>query len=340
MSRARPALLAMYQPADPGRRALLRHAGGLALAAIGGAALAQPARGYAIRPEPVAPGVWMVRGADQRVAFANGGAIANIGIIATTEGAVLVDAGTSLRHGQALRAAAERLSGGRIARVYVTHLHPDHSYGAGAFPAGSVATTAPVLADLRANLAGFSDGMYRILQDWMRGTEPVLPARTVEDGVEDIGGRRLRLLTLAGHSAADLVVLDEASGTLLAGDLVFHDRAPTTPNADLARWRASLDALLALPYQRVVPGHGPLDPTRDRAITQTRAWLDWLETTLRTAAEEGLTMVEAGNLPIPDRFAALAEARYELQRSVVHLYPAFEQAALGRTQRADDMPGS
>jgi quinoprotein relay system zinc metallohydrolase 1 len=322
------------------RRALLGWSAAMALGAGMVPALANPARGYAIRPEPVAPGVWMVRGADERIAFSNGGAIANIGIIATPAGAVLVDAGTSQRHGQALRAAAERLAGGRIARVYVTHLHPDHSYGAGAFPAGTVATSAAVMADLRRSLASYSDGLYRILRDWMRGTEPVLPAVTLEDGVEEVGGRRFRLMTLAGHSAADLVVLDEASGTLFAGDLVFHNRAPTTPDADLARWRQSLDQLLALPHQRVVPGHGPLDPTPGRAIAQTRDWLDWLETTLRMAAEEGLTMVETGNLPIPPRFATLAEARYELQRSVVHLFPAFEQAALGRDQRAGNRPGS
>ena len=51
---------------------------------------------------------------------------------------------------------------------------------------------------------------------------------------------------------------------------------------------------------------------------------------LRTAVQSGLDMVEAGTLPIPDRFATMAAARYELQRSVAHLYPALEAELLPR----------
>ena len=76
------------------------------------------------------------------------------------------------------------------------------------------------------------------------------------DGPVTIGGRRLRLIALAGHSAADLALLDEATGTLIAGDLVFHDRAPATPHAHLPTWRASLSALEAIPHKVLVPGHG------------------------------------------------------------------------------------
>ena len=41
-------------------------------------------------------------------------------------------------------------------------------------------------------------------------------------------------------------------------------------------------------------------------------------------------MVEAGELAIPDRFAAMSAARYELQRSVSHLYPAIGAKLLPR----------
>ena len=45
---------------------------------------------------------------------------------------------------------------------------------------------------------------------------------------------------------------------------------------------------------------------------------------------DGLDMVEAGDLPIPARFARMAAARYEVQRSVSHLYPGIEAALLPR----------
>lgn len=311
--------------------------GGAALAAAG---LAAPCRGEAVPalpnpvPEAVAPDVWVLRGADARIAPFNGGAIANIGIVRTPAGAVVIDAGVSMRHGMAVRAAAERLASGRIARVYVTHIHPDHSFGAGAFPAGSVATSPAVHADLARNLADLADAMWQLLQESMRGTEIIVPDVVIPSDHEVIGGRRFALLSLAGHSAADLAILDTVSGTLFAGDLVFHDRAPSTPHADLAAWRRSLDRLSALPFRVLVPGHGPIDRTGVTAIAQTRDWLDWLEQAFTDAAARGLDIVEVGQLPIPERFARLAEARYELARSAIHLYPAIEQAALGPTQTA------
>lgn len=294
----------------------------------GAALLAAPALGqplaYRLEPEPVGDGLWLLRGADAPIARENGGAIANIAILATDAGAVLVDAGPSLRYGQQLAALAKKLTGKAVARVYVTHLHPDHSFGAAAFDAGLVAGTAELRQELTREGPGFSDGMYRLLGDWMRGTEFRLPGRSVAGGEEVIGGRRLKLLALAGHSAADLAIIDTATGTLVAGDLVFHNRAPSTPHADLARWRAALDALKTAGHARLIPGHGPLDPGPAAAIDQTRDWLDWLETSLTEAAANGRSMVEAGAMEIPARFAGMTAARYELQRSVSHLYPALE----------------
>lgn len=300
------------------------------IGALAAAPLLAAAPDYRLRAEAVAPGLWVVRGADQAIAMANGGAIANISIIATDAGAVLIDAGASHRHGAALAALARRLTGKPVARVYLSHLHPDHSFGASAFAAGLVAATPAVAAQVAGDAAGFSTGLYRLLGEWMRGTDLPAPGLVASDGPVVIGGRRLRLLALSGHSQSDLAVLDEATGTLITGDLVFHNRAPATPHADLAQWRQSLDGLAGLGHARVVPGHGPVDPTPGAAIAQTRDWLDWLEPALRGAFDAGLTMVEAGNLPIPARFAGLAVARLELQRSVAHAWLGLEAARLPR----------
>lgn len=299
-----------------------------ALMALAGLPLLAAAPHYRLVAEPVAAGIWVVRGADAAIAMANGGAIANVTIIATAAGAVLVDAGASHRHGIALASLARRLTGRPVARVYVTHLHPDHSFGLSAFPANIIAATPQVAAQVAGDAAGFSPGLYRLLGDWMRGTEIPAPGLVAEAGPISFGGRRLQILTLAGHSASDLAVLDEATGTLITGDLVFHNRAPATPHADLARWRQALDQLAGLGHARLVPGHGPVDLTPGTAIAQTRAWLDWLEPALRGAMDAGLTMVEAGNLPIPAEFAGLAVARLELQRSVSHYWLALEAARL------------
>lgn len=285
---------------------------------------------YAIEPKPIGDGIWMIHGADAPIEMANGGAIANITIIATEAGSVLVDCGPSLRYGQALRAVAERLTASPVVRVYLTHLHPDHVYGAAAFDPSTLAATPQLAAVLKSDGAGFSDGMYRLLGDWMRGTELVMPGTILTGDSETIGGRRFGLLALSGHSPADLAVIDERTGTLVAGDLVFHDRAPSTPHASLPAWRSALDRLKTVLHKAVIPGHGPCDATPTTAIDQTRDWLDWLDGALRNAVAQGLDMAEAGNLPIPARFATMAAARYEMQRSVSHFYPGLEQTLLPR----------
>lgn len=297
-------------------------------------AAAAPA--YRIGPVAVADGIWMVHGADAPIDSSNGGAIANIAIIATPAGAVLCDCGPSLRYAQALRAIAEKLTGKPVVRVYLTHLHPDHGLGAAAFDPAIVAALPGTIAAIARDGQGFSDAMYRMLNDWMRGTDIVLPARPITSDREDFGGRALRLLALSGHSSADLALLDQRTGLLIGGDLLFHDRAPSTPTADLAAWRISLDRLAALDHKGAIPGHGPFDPGGRAAIAQTRDWIDWLEATLVDAVRSGLDMVEAGEVPIPDRFAGMAAARYELQRSVSHLYPAIEARLLPRIDEPAD----
>ena len=301
---------------------------------LGGMAVlaAAPARAadYAIAPEPIGEGVWLVRGADAPIEADNGGAIANIAIIATPAGTVLWECGPSIRYARALREQAEQLTSKAVVRVYVSHLHPDHGMGLGAFDPAIVAALPGTIDALRAEGQGYADGMYRLLGDWMRGTDLVLPSKVIGQGDEDFGGRTLRLLALSGHSGADLALLDSQTGLLLGGDLIFHNRAPSTPTADLAKWRGSLDQLKALPHKGVLPGHGPFDAGGMAAIDQTRDWIGWLEATLTQAVRDGLDMVEAGELPIPDRFATMAAARYELQRSVSHLYPGLEAKLLPR----------
>lgn len=318
------------------RRALGALAGGVlagGVLAARSATAEQFAGHYAPVATPLGDGLWLVRGSDAPILYDNGGAIANSLILATDAGPVLFDCGPSEAYARALSALAQKLTGKPPALVLISHLHPDHSLGASAFDPAIVAALPATIAEIERDGPGMSDAMFRMLADWMRGTRLVIPGRRLDPGPLVVGGRNLRLLGLSGHSGGDLVVIDESSGTVLAGDLVFHDRAPATPHARLDTWRASLDRLAAIPRRRLVPGHGPLD-TDGSAIAQTRDWLDWLDRALHEAVAQGLDMSEAGDIAIPPRFAALKAARYELQRSVSHFYPAIEASALPRIDAA------
>lgn len=284
-------------------------------------------RAYVLEPKQLAEGVWMVQGVPEAVNMTNGGAIANIGIMATSEGAIIIDSGPSRRYGEQLRALAQSLTGKDVARVYLTHFHPDHVFGTQAFAADSVAATQGVITGLRELGEGFAAAMYSSAGDWMRGTEVALPTRVIDKGVEDVGDRRVRLMAMKGHTGSDLVVYDELTGIIFAGDLVFLDRAPTTPHAEIGSWKVALATLGGIPHTLIVPGHGPAE-SNTRALDQTRIWLTEIEMIISGAFERGLDMTEAMALPLPEWTSTVALARYEFQRTVMHLYPRLEAARL------------
>ncbi len=290
---------------------------------------------YDLKPQKLADGVWMIAGAQEALNQTNGGAIANVVILDATAGAVIVDSGPSRRYGLALSGIARQLTGKNIARVYLTHFHPDHVFGNQAFDPAVIAAPKGVIDGLKVMGNGFADAMYRVAGDWMRGTELVLPSRVVEVGVEDFGNRRIRTFPMRGHTDSDLVLFDESSGLLIAGDLVFLDRAATTPNADIERWRISLATLGGIPHRLLIPGHGPAEPG-DRGIQQTRQWLVAIYDIIGNAFERGLAMTEAMAEPLPEWINSIALARYEFERSVGHLYPQFEAKRLPRVDAKVD----
>jgi len=287
---------------------------------------------YRLEPVEIAAGAWMLVGVDEAITRENGGAIANITILDTSEGAVVVDTGPSKRYGMQLADIARALTGKPVVRAYITHFHPDHVFGSQAFGAKALAAPAGVVEGLKRSGDDFASAMYYLAGDWMRGTEVVLPERILETGYEDIGERRLRTLVLGGHTDSDLALFDERSGLLIAGDLAFLDRAPTTPHADLALWQASLATLSGISFSKLVPGHGPAEST-PRALRQTADWLKSIEDVIRSAFDRGLDMSEAMGEPLPSWSENIALARYEFERSVMHFYPKLEADLWPRVDR-------
>ena len=280
---------------------------------------------YVLTPKEIAENTYLVEGSTDNFSKDNGGNIVNVAFIVTEAGVVLIDTGPSLAYGKALRAAIATVTDKPIIQVFLTHHHPDHALGNQAFadvPIAALAGTKKLLAEQGDHMA---ENMYRIIGDHMRGTEVVLPTQIVEAGVIEIGGHALQLLALTGHTSADLVILDQRTGVLFAGDLVFYQRALATPNTPgLKAWLADISTLQNLPWTLIVPGHGPI-ATDNQPFVQMHDYLTWLDSTLREAAQRGLDMNQVIRLPIPERFANVSLTRYELVRTVSHLYPHYEK---------------
>ena len=306
---------------------------------LAGAALALSLRvaadDYRLRPQQIAPDVYAVIGATEDFDTRNGGNIVNSAFIVGSDGVVVIDSGPSLRYGQQLRQAIAKVTDKPVALVINTHHHPDHFLGNQAFADVAIGALAETRTAIGAEGNAFAENLYRMSGSWMKGTEVLAPNRTLSAGALAVAGRRLRLLAFDGHTGADLAIFDEASGVLFAGDLVFNQRAPTTPHADIAHWLQSLTALEKITGERgfrvLLPGHG--QPASDAApIRQTRAWLEWLAARMNEAARAGLETNEMLALPLPPQFANMPMAVEEYRRSVGHLFPAAENAALGAAQ--------
>jgi len=290
---------------------------------------------YRLAPRQIAQGTWVLEGNTDNFQKANGGNVVNTAFIVTDAGVVVIDSGPSKRYGEAMRQAIAGVTDKPVIEVLLTHHHPDHVLGNQAFAEVPIAALAGTTELLRQQGDAMAENMYRLVGDWMRGTEVVLPTEVVQPGRREVGGHRLRLLGLAGHTGADLAIFDETTGVLFAGDLVFYERALTTPNSPgLDVWQRDLDTLQALPWQQLVPGHGPV-ASDSRPFAQMHDYLRWLDGLMREGAEQGADMVEMIRSPVPERFAAISLTRYELIRSVSHLYPRYEKQVM---QRVDVRP--
>lgn len=310
------------------RQILSRFALAAGLLASGTAVAAGPLT-YDLKPARIAPDTYVFEGSTEHFTRANGGNILNAAFIVTADGVIVIQTGPSRRYGEEMRAAIRRVTDKPVRKVYISNLHPDYFLGAQAFAEASIAALPGTIAGIQEEGHGIAENMYRLIGDWMRGTEVVIPNEPVFGSTLVFGDHRLRLIPLNGHTAADLALLDETTGVLFSGGVVFCDRTPTTPHADIQAWLKELDAIEALDIRLLVPNHGHI--RSDKAcVAQTRDWLTWLDGTLRAAVESGLDMTDALELPIPERFHRLDVLRAEYRRSVAHLWPRIERDSLPR----------
>ena len=201
---------------------------------------------------------------------------------------IVVDAGLGV---VALRTAIPGLFA-RDPLVVLTHAHLDHVGGAPAFAARAahhaeadlLAAGVPASlygAELYAALGidaepvpelmitvrpepGYDPASYRI--------GPITLQHLLDDGDRvDLGGRELTVLHLPGHTPGSIALLEEHTGTLYSGDVVYEGGLiDDLPNSDVADYRRSMEFLAGLDVAVVHPGHGPsFDRARLHQLAET-----------------------------------------------------------------------
>lgn len=179
-----------------------------------------------------------------------------------------------------LRANVPMLGPGRPLLCVASHAHFDHIGGHHEFEERWIhAAEAEILADPRPGwtlAAGYADEkmFIRPPQGWDTAAYRVKPApatKLVADGdVIDLGDRRFEVIHTPGHSPGGIALYEAATGTLIAGDIVYDGELVTdTFHSDLGAYRRSLERLASLPVKIVHGGHfASFGPVRLRQIIE------------------------------------------------------------------------
>lgn len=281
---------------------------------------------YNLKPEKIAENTYVFIGKKEFFNVKNGGNISNSAFIVTKEGVIVIDTGSSSKYGQQMKEAIKKITKKPIVMVINTHHHPDHFLGNSAFKDVKIISTKYTKDDISENGDSYINNLINLTYKWMEGTRVKAPDSQLDelkDKYINLGKHKLKLIYLDGHTQSDLVLFDEYTKTLFASDLIFYNRIAATPHANINKWINALEELRQVDYTILVPGHGPVS-TEKAPFDQVKRYLIYLDETLKNSAKEGLSVFEVLQLPKPKEFAKLSMIEDEFERSVINLYPKYE----------------
>jgi len=255
-------------------------------------ALATSVHAQEVRFERVAEGVYAHVGDLGGRTAANQGLNANIGLVVTPVGAVLIDSGATARSARRIHEAVQRVTSQPVKWVINTGGQDHRWLGNGYFKTQGAQLIAHARgeADLRNRGNDHVEALRTALGDGVDGTVPTLPDRWITGTDErlDLGGVSFEFRHRGGaHTPGDMLVWLPQTGVLFSGDVVYVDRLlGVIPVSRTLPWLATFAEIERLAPARIVPGHGRVT---DLATAQadTRDYLVALRTHMKKAVDEG-----------------------------------------------------
>ena len=272
-----------------------------AIALLGAAAPgAAPNQGPPFTLQQLAPGVYAAIDRDARAG-------ANAGFVIGDDGVVIVDSFQYPKVAELLLAEIRKLTPLPIRYVINTHHHIDHVAGNEVFKRAGALVVAQrnVAAWIRTENLKFFGADQKEERALVEGLP--LPDLLVDQTLTiRLGGRRLEVRALPGHTGGDLVVSVPDAKVIYCGDLFWRRVAPSLIDATVSKWTETLKGLQHrpdAPAYTYVPGQG--DVARLADLGEFEHYLEDLTATVRTAMgsnAKGNDLVAAALPPLKAKY--------------------------------------
>jgi glyoxylase-like metal-dependent hydrolase (beta-lactamase superfamily II) len=283
-----------------------------ATATLAASLIAPPAWAVEISFKPVADGVYAYIGDIEGRSYDNEGLNANIGLVVTPAGAVLIDSGPTFQVAAKIEAAAKQVTTQPIKWVINTGGQDHRWLGNGYFKAQGIETIAHIdaQADMTARSGMHMEGL-KILKERLDGTVPTLHTRFVtgQDTHLELGGTVIELKHQhGGHTPGDTMVWLPQKSLMFTGDVVYVDRTLGLIDVSSGKtWLGSFAVIDALKPAIIVPGHGSVTNLAT-AQAHTRDLLLALGAHMKKAVNDGVDISAAVRSFQGEPFAHLKHA--------------------------------
>jgi glyoxylase-like metal-dependent hydrolase (beta-lactamase superfamily II) len=261
-------------------------------------AMAGAAQAVEVVFQPVAEGVYAYIGDTEGRTYENEALNANIGLVVTPAGAVLIDSGASFQSARKIHEAARKVTTQPIKWVINTGGQDHRWLGNGYFLAQGawILAHASAEVDMKARALEQMNALKPVLKERLDGTEPTLPTRLLKDPDTrlELGGVVIEVKHRGGgHTPGDSLVWLPQKNVLFSGDAVYVDRVLGLHEVSSTRdWLASFAVIDELQPATIVPGHGGVT-TLAQARAETRELLRALRTHMGKAVEDGIDLAAA-----------------------------------------------
>lgn len=251
-----------------------------------------PARAVEVRFEPVAPDVFAFVGETGGRSWSNEGLNANIGLVVTSQGAILIDSGATAQSAKKIHAAARTVTSQPVKWVINTGGQDHRWIGNSYFQSQGILTIAHAAArsDMMARGGDHLAALKATLKERAEGTMISLPEQWIEgtDARLQLGDTVLELRHRGGgHTPGDMMVWLPQKKLLFTGDIVYVDRMlGVIPVSNTRAWLAAFQVVEDLNPTVIIPGHGQVTKLT-QARAHTRDYLIALRAHMKKAVDDG-----------------------------------------------------